>query len=342
MGSTAFPRRPFWFALGAVTLAPFGLILGLAPINGGLFPGIGIVIVVVGAHVAATGAIFRDAEFREIASRNRARFFALPAALSISFLIVALALPPAAWNLVMMGMTAWQLHHYQRQSFGIAAFGCKASGIAVPTGFSRAVDLTVIAGALGVFANAAGFAFLAPLAPAARTLAAMIYIAPALWLAAALIKSPELRRAPIAATSVAGAVLFLVPALIPSSQAVVFWSYSIAHGAQYLVFMLALGWAAPQRGPVLAALLLALVLGTILFPLMNQTEIWTAIYFGIAAGHFLIDAKVWKLREMPQRKIIGERFRDILGPPEPRYQASVYDRSVAYITAPFPRKPKNI
>jgi hypothetical protein len=25
-------------------------------------------------------------------------------------------------------------------------------------------------------------------------------------------------------------------------------------------------------------------------------------------GHFLVDAKIWKLREKPQRKIMSERF----------------------------------
>lgn len=304
-------RRPFWFALGAVTLAPFGLILGL-PANGSASLAIGILIVVASAHVAATAAVFRDPEFRPIAARNRVRFFALPALLAAGFLAVALALPPAAWNLVLMGMTAWQLQHYQRQSYGIAAFGCKANGIAMPAGFSRAVDLSVIAGTLGVFANGSGVAFPASLAPATRVLAVLIYLAPVLWLIATFIASPALRRAPIAASSIIAAILFLGPALLPSSQAVVFWSYSIAHGAQYFVFMLALGWAAPQRGPVLLTLLLATVFGVIAFPLMNQSEAWTAIYLGIAAGHFLIDAKVWKLREQPQRSIIGGRFRDVL------------------------------
>lgn len=315
MATNVFPRRPFWAALIAVSTAPFILILGIAPFNAaglGLSPWLWLAVILTSAHVAATAAIFGDADFQPIVRGNPVRFFLLPTILAAGFAIVALTLPASAWNIVLTGMTAWQLHHYQRQSYGIAVFSCKASGISAPAGLSRVIDITTVVGMLGVLANGSSLHFPPGLVESTRYAAIVLYLIPIGWLVWNIRDDPKLTI--LSRTMIATAVLFLAPALIPANQMVVFWSYSIAHGAQYIIFMLAIGWAAPSRTSALAILGTAVAAGTIAFPLMNQTEFWTAIYLGIAAGHFLIDAKVWKLRELPQRVIIGARFREVLRP----------------------------
>lgn len=55
--------------------------------------------------------------------------------------------------------------------------------------------------------------------------------------------------------------------------------------------------------------------GLLLFALLIALHGGMPVYLGFVCGHFLIDAKVWRLRETPQKALIGRRFATALHSP---------------------------
>ncbi len=310
-------RTLFFGALLVATLAPFALILGLAPHEAQL-PGLGLLMALTGGgHVGSTLAVFGDREFRPLVRANMGRFIALPLALGL-----ALAFSNQWRSVQIAGSFAvlcWQLHHYQRQSYGIVAFVSKAANIRPLDGLNAVLNLTVFAGVLGIVASKTMFGDgLADVAASQlRVLAILLYAVALVWLAVLIAGNAELRGTPVVMATVLAAGLFFAPALLPGSVLVVFWTYAAAHGAQYLIFMTALAWNSPERSWASLRLGGAVTIGAGLAWI--ATTFWPSlgpVYGGLLCGHFLIDAKIWKLRQMPQRAVIGRRFGFVLAPPQ--------------------------
>jgi hypothetical protein len=95
------------------------------------------------------------------------------------------------------------------------------------------------------------------------------------------------------------------------SLAVAFLPYAIAHGAQYILMMSILSGRS-RRGWV--AFLTMCALGAGIGLAIDSMKAWPVIfvYMGLVQVHFLIDAKVWRLREPKQRAIMGNRFDFLL------------------------------
>jgi hypothetical protein len=303
-------KRLFFGALAIATLAPFALILGLRP-HVGQLPGLSQLIGLTGVgHVAATLFLYGDGKFRPLVRRNWVPFIAAPLGFAVIFGLIAHWLP-AIWGGVLPAYTCWLLYHYQRQSYGIVAFACKAANLRAPTELSRALDLTVVAGMLGLVATGTVGLPVLVSAHVTRLVAGTIYVGALAWAAIIVRRNADVQRSPLVLTAAAAAALFLLPALLPGDALVVFWTYAIAHGAQYLIFMTVLAWNAPRGPSTIIGLLAALAGAGGLFALIGLPG-GVPVYLGLVCGHFLIDAKVWRLREMPQKALIGRRFASAL------------------------------
>jgi hypothetical protein len=158
---------------------------------------------------------------------------------------------------------------------------------------------------LGAAAAATGAAFASPLACASSI---------ALFVASTLILFKILRarigrgdnRLVLLFTILAWA--FFLPALISTDRLVGFWSYAIAHGAQYFIFMAVISGNHKRSIIGLSVFVLATAMALVLFQYLNTSGPGFAVYTGLVMGHFLIDAKVWRLREPLQRNLIRTRF----------------------------------
>jgi hypothetical protein len=104
-------------------------------------------------------------------------------------------------------------------------------------------------------------------------------------------------------------MVFFLPAILSDNHLIGFGSYAMAHGLQYWIFMvvLAKGSERPWTAlPVLGILTILLYAGFVGMASLHGGL--RGAYFGVVAAHFVIDAKVWRLREATQRKIVGGRF----------------------------------
>ena len=110
-----------------------------------------------------------------------------------------------------------------------------------------------------------------------------------------------------------------------------FLSYAIAHGLQYLIFMIVVSVNASREGQhrsmhyrnLLKLLIFVLIVGFAVYRLAdlkqvemiksNRTYAWIADFLfgsilGMTMSHFAIDAGAWKLSMARQRAYITKRF----------------------------------
>ena len=240
----------------------------------------------------------------------------------------------AAWTALLTGFLAWQLYHYQRQNYGLIAFAAQTAGFGrLPAllnwmlnfGVAGAVcNLIARSDVKGSFASAISYDF-----------SIALFVVSTVLLFKVLLTTPRLRADPPALIFTVLGWMFFLPTLVSTNELVGFWSYAIAHGAQYLIFMVVL--SGNRKHGIVGLSVFVLVLGLSVFVLvlglsvfvlvlglsvfvlvfaamlvafehLNRSGAGLAAYTGIVMSHFLIDAKIWRLREPLQRSLIHQRF----------------------------------
>jgi len=304
-------EKIFFYSLVLVTALPvmwlgFGLVLfrqNHTDIPAALLPvtaisGIG--------HVGATAYFYFDREFFRLIGENKQRFFLWPALLAIGCLAI-FSINAAAWTLVVTGFFAWQLYHFQRQNYGLIAFAARSAGLSrLPRELNWMLNFGV-AGAVcnllrrielkGAFASAIAY-----------DLSVALFFASTALLVIVLLTTPRLRAdLPSLIFTVLGWTFFL-PTLVSTSDLVGYWSYAIAHGAQYIIFMIVVSGNRKHGITVLSLFLLLFAAMLLAFDHLNRSGAGMAAYTGLVMGHFLIDAKIWRLREPIQGSLIKQRF----------------------------------
>ncbi|MGA9725247.1 MAG: hypothetical protein WBQ86_22520, partial [Candidatus Binatus sp.] len=142
----------------------------------------------------------------------------------------------------------------------------------------------------------------------AYDLSVALFLASTVLLLKVLLTTPRLRAdLPTLIYTVLGWTFFL-PTLVSTNDLVGYWSYAIAHGAQYLIFMIVLSGNRKHGTTVLSLFLFLFAVMLLAFDHLNRSGAGMAAYTGLVMGHFLIDAKIWRLREPIQRSLISQRF----------------------------------
>ena len=103
---------------------------------------------------------------------------------------------------------------------------------------------------------------------------------------------------------------FFLPGLLSNHLLSGFWCYVIAHGAQYLIFVSVASYQGNCRAFAGAWALFGIMFA--LLAVAVSTPLGGKILYGAGMAHFLIDAKLWRLREPVQRALIRERFAFLL------------------------------
>jgi hypothetical protein len=306
-------QKIFFYSLVLVTALPviwlgFGLALfrqNQADISAALLL---IIAICGGGHVGATAFFYFDREFFTLIGENKQRFFLWPAMLAIGCLAV-FATNAAAWTLLVTAFFAWQFYHFQRQNYGLIAFAARSAGLSrLPRELNWMLNFGV-AGAIcnllrlrhidlnGAFASAIAY-----------DLSVALFFASTALLLKVLITTPRLRAdLPIVIFTVLGWMFFL-PTLVSTSDLVGYWSYAIAHGAQYIIFMIVVSGNRKHGTTALSLFLVLFAAMLLAFYHLNRPGAGMAAYTGLVMGHFLIDAKIWRLREPIQGSLIKQRF----------------------------------
>jgi len=257
-------------------------------------------------HVGATAFFYFDRDFFKLIGENKQRFFLWPAMLAIGCVAV-FSTNAAAWTLLVTGFLAWQLYHFQRQNYGLIAFAARSAGLGkLPDELTWMLNFGV-AGAIcnllrrvelkGAFASAIAY-----------DLSVVMFIASTVLLIKVLLTTPRLRTdLPILIFTVLG-WMFYLPTLVSTTDLVGYWSYAVAHGAQYIIFMIVVSGNRKHGTKALSLFLLLFAAMLLAFDHLNRSGAGMAAYTGLVMGHFLVDAKIWRLREPIQGSLIKQRF----------------------------------
>ena len=141
----------------------------------------------------------------------------------------------------------------------------------------------------------------------------LLFVASTIMLVRVLRAAPRFRTNPLVLAFTILGWAFFLPTLVSTDELVGFWSYAIAHGAQYLIFMSVVSGNRKRGAVGLAVLVLSFAAMYMGLSYLNGSARGAAVYTGLVMSHFLIDAKVWRIREPLQRALIQDRFSFVFG-----------------------------
>lgn len=317
--------RGFLILLAFITLIPLlGVPLALTAASSfgtGLPGSLTLVLITGPMHVAATSFFYFDRAFRPLMRESPLRCLWSPACLPLAILglgVGGMALIGPWARLLIFGFhNIWLFYHYQRQNFGLISFVSTSVG---GGRLSPRVNTTLNTAALGGIVAVLGTPGFYPYTDgiltahaylAMRTVGTAIYVISVFMMILMFRREPRLRESTWLAGALVVGVAFFLPAVVFRSTALSFLPYAIAHGAQYILMMTVVSGRS-SRGWM--ALLTMCGVGVGLGYVLNLMTAWPLILVaaGLTEVHFLVDAKVWRLREPRQRAIMNERFDFLL------------------------------
>jgi hypothetical protein len=223
---------------------------------------------------------------------------------------------PRAVFWVLAGNSAWLFYHYQRQNFGLISLVNKNVGAGrLPPEVSNILNMVVVAGVLGFigipFNRELGYVIPPAVHSQIKMAGLALYGVSFGLLIRAFYKHPHLRANPWLTCSILLGWAFFLPAVLFDTIAGAFMPLAVAHGAQYVLMMTVLSRRSNQgwRGVGVMVMVGAAVGLTMHFALQSKFDVHLYLFTtGVVMIHFVIDAKLWRLRESQQRDIMMRRF----------------------------------
>jgi hypothetical protein len=229
---------------------------------------------------------------------------------------------------------SWQAFHYGRQNTGIYSFVSIAQRGTAPAKYERLViDLGTWCGIIGTFrilGSAVASAYLHKPFDTLYWLATYAFVA--VLVASMVVYVQNFRRTtPLLTIFYFTLVCFFLPVFLSTEVNIAFFSYAIAHGVQYILFMTVVSLNVNphvsakgfQAGNAVKLLFVTLVVGFVFYragdlkavefvtahaSLMRVVDFLIGAILGATMAHFVVDAGAWRLSQSLQRMYIGKRF----------------------------------
>lgn len=291
------------------------------------------------AHVPATIFFYIDKDFSEIVRNHKARYIYFPILLTIvTGLLFAFANTIIqAYTLLMFW--AWQAFHYGRQNTGIYSFVSIATRGAPADKYERImIELGTYCGIIGTF-KILGMAVAPNYLHGSFDLlyraGSMIFIA--ILLASIVVYVRNFRQTtPLLTIFYFTLVCFFLPVFLSTDMNVAFYSYAIAHGVQYILFMTVVSLNFDPQGEskrfkiasAVKLIAITVLVGLLFYRAIDLKGVFTAntsvlrvvdfllgAILGATMAHFVIDAGAWRLSQSLQRAYIGKRFGFVFARP---------------------------
>lgn len=289
-----------------------------------------------GAHVPATLFFYTDKDFYTLIRENKVRYLYFPITLIIiSGLLFAFSNPTVQAYLFLI-FWAWQAYHYGRQNTGIYSFASIAQENRPPRRMEKlALELAAGCGILGTF-KILGMGVAPPYLRGFFNhlyqigydsfLAVLIF---SLYVFARNIRNSSLTKTLFFFTL----IFFFFPIYLSNNINVTFFSYAVAHGLQYFIFMTVVSINSEPSalrnriGNVAKLIGLTLLVGFLFYHvadlkgveliknnviLAKSLDFVVGAVFGAPLAHFVIDAGAWRLSKSSPRVYMIKRFGFIL------------------------------
>ncbi|HKG78854.1 MAG TPA: hypothetical protein VKA78_05530 [Pyrinomonadaceae bacterium] len=285
------------------------------------------------AHVPATIFFYMDRDFSHIIKEHKFRYIYFPIALTITTGALFAFAGTMVQAYILLAYWAWQAFHYGRQNTGIYSFAAIATrGTPADKQEKIIIDLGTWCGILGTFKILGmGIApnYLRAPFDSLYGFGSVAFVG--VVVASIVVYLRHFKRTtPLLTIFYFTLVCFFLPVFLSTNLNVAFFSYAIAHGVQYILFMTVVSLnfdpQAVKRWKIASAAKLFMVIGLVGFLFYRAGELKTIEFFtahatllrvvdfaigailGATMAHFVIDAGAWKLSQSLQRRYIGKRF----------------------------------
>ncbi|MCG8312643.1 MAG: hypothetical protein MI976_05455 [Pseudomonadales bacterium] len=315
-------KRKFWYAgVLLVTLLP---LIGLPIASGTELPfresfliGLGVFVGGV-CHVASTVYFYFDRDARSIMNTMKARFYLLPTvviAISVAALFLGSQLPIAddfVMSIFLMHLI-WLYYHYQKQNYGLLAFTAASHGERLPPITLKLILLPPLAGGLATFPDllADGLQREVPFSqwfPLLDQMAMIIYlVAATAWLHLAW-RNLKVFTQPLVLVFSLISFGFFLPGLLIENIEFAFWSYAIAHGLQYLMMVSIVSAQAKWRFLALGIFAVGAIGGGWVLQRLGGNHALFISGILLTWVHFVLDARLWRMRDSAVRVFLRQRF----------------------------------
>lgn len=286
------------------------------------------------AHVPATLFFYLDKDFSEIIRKHKARYVYFPIVLTIvtGLLFAFASTIVQAYTLLIYW--AWQAFHYGRQNTGIYSFVSIGTRGVAPGKYERTmIELGTYCGIIGTFkilGTAVAPAYLHGFFDVLYRVGAVAFVL--ILLASVLVYVRNWRlTTPLLTIFYFTLVCFFLPVFLSTDMNVAFFSYAIAHGVQYILFMTVVSLNFDPRnehrrlqiGNAIKLIAITVLLGLLFYraielktieslaadkTLIRIVDFVIGATIGATMAHFVIDAGAWRLSQSLQRTYIGKRF----------------------------------
>ncbi|MGV0108553.1 hypothetical protein NSTCB13_07510 [Nostoc sp. DSM 114160] len=257
------------------------------------------------AHVATTGYFYWCREFREnIIVKNKMRYIFLPILLFLVAGFIYAYSPDFLKIYLLLFYWVWQSHHYGRQNIGVYSFWVKRPLKKLER---QCITIGTLAGtfaALKIVGYATAPIFLHQL------IDMMYHFGLFLAVSAFFLSAWTIFKGANPFLFVMS--LFFVPAFLSNNIAISFYTYAIAHGLQYIIFMGAIALADSKKALIPFSIYMILG-GAILYSSQWAGDsVWIQFFaggvLGLTMGHFIVDAHAWRLSMPVQREFVLKRL----------------------------------
>ena len=293
------------------------------------------------AHVPATLMFYLDRDFRSIARSDFVFYGAMPVAAVFAGALFFVASSPFVQAVALCLFWMWQAFHYGKQNIGVYAFSNIALGLK-PARPAMKIAFTILAwsavlGTLRILGTGVMPAAYAHVFVWLHHLGTAVFCVAALA-AFRLFLLDGRRLFSMDGLMFASLVLFFTPLFLSDGVDTAFLSYAIAHGLQYLVFILVIANKSRKANNPLAesglftrfmpVLLVVVGLGVV-FSLPRHLsgtatdpslklliDILAGGVLGATIAHFILDARVWKLSRPEARAYITQKFDFVFAQPK--------------------------
>jgi hypothetical protein len=270
-------------------------------------------------HVAATGVLFLGPQVRQLARSDRLSLWRCPAGLVALVALVAVVILPSQMGWMLLAVFAWQLWHYQRQNLGMVALAASSRRLPSLTRDERRALMG--AGAAGIVAAVAHPQLLGlnihPLGRPIWVAAGVLFAASSCYGLFLLARRPRRYRPCAFSALYALSLSFWAPMFVFRSPFAAVGGMTIAHGFQYLLvvgLVLAGQRSTSTRlvrvGLGLSVALLAggmLSLASHLHGAPAPLRALFGAYVGVLTVHFVMDRRLWRLRDPAVRAFLASR-----------------------------------
>lgn len=293
------------------------------------------------AHVPATIFFYIDKDFSEIVRKHKARYIYFPILLTIAIGFLFAFANTFVQAYILLIFWAWQAFHYGRQNTGIYSFVSIGTRGAPPDRYERImIELGTYCGIIGTF-KILGMAvapnYLHGFFDLLYRAGSVIFVA--ILLASIVVYMRNLKQTtPLLTIFYFTLVCFFLPVFISTDMNVAFYSYAIAHGVQYILFMTVVSLNFDPQGPskrfkiasAVKLILITVLVGFLFYraidlkafgfftgnaSLMRVVDFILGAILGATMAHFVIDAGAWRLSQSLQRTYIGKRFGFVFARP---------------------------